>query len=88
MKKEIVFTVLDGLHAKPATTLVSLANQYKSTITMTYERTSVDMKSIMGVLSLGLKPGSLLTIETTGSDEVEALHDIISKIKELNVSSL
>ena len=85
MRKEYVLSNDEGLHARPATTLVSKANQFKSDITITYEDTTVDLKSIMGVLSLGAERGSLVVVEAKGSDESSAIKAITDHIQHLNL---
>ncbi|MFP4078804.1 MAG: HPr family phosphocarrier protein [Bacillota bacterium] len=85
MRKEFVLSNQEGLHARPATTLVSKANQFKSDITITYEDTTVDLKSIMGVLSLGAERGSLVVIEAKGEDEIGAMEAITEHIRQMNL---
>ncbi|MFW5894915.1 MAG: HPr family phosphocarrier protein [Bacillota bacterium] len=85
MRKEFVLSNQEGLHARPATTLVSKANQFTSDITITYEDTTVDLKSIMGVLSLGAERGSLIVIETKGNDEIKAMEAITEHIRQMNL---
>lgn len=85
MRKEFVISNQEGLHARPATTLVSKANQFKSDITITYDDTTVDLKSIMGVLSLGAERGSLVVIEAKGSDETKAMEAISEHIRQMNL---
>ena len=85
MEKDFIIANLQGLHARPATTLVNLANSCSSNITMTYDGVSVDMKSIMGVLSLGIKRGSLVTVCTDGEDHVEAMKKITNHFISFNL---
>ncbi len=85
MRKEFVIANEQGLHARPATTLVSKANQFKSDIWLIYDGEKVDLKSIMGVLSLGVSRGALVEIEIRGEDEAEAMESIAKHIKEMNL---
>jgi len=85
MRKEYVLSNDEGLHPRPATTLVSKANQFKSDITITYEETTVDFKSIMGVLSLGAERGSLVVVEAKGSDETAAIKAITDHFQHLTL---
>ena len=85
MKKEFVIANDQGLHARPATTLVSKANQFKSTITIFYEGETADLKSIMGVLALGVTRGALVEIKAEGEDASEAMEAISDHIKTMNV---
>ncbi len=85
MEKDFIIANEKGLHARPATMLVSVASKFDCNITITYDGVTVDLKSIMNVLSLGLKQGSLITIRTEGIDELEALKMISKNITEFNI---
>ncbi len=76
--KEITVTVVDpvGLHARPATVAVNAASKFKSDIKISYKGKSVNMKSIMGVMSLGIPTQSEITISAEGEDEEEAIEAI------------
>lgn len=85
LEKEFIISNMYGLHARPATKLVSVASKFECDITVTYDGVTVDLKSIMSILSLGLKQGSSIVIRTDGVDEVEALDTISKNISEFNV---
>ncbi len=85
MEKDFIIANEKGLHARPATLLVSIASKFDCNITVTYDGVTVDLKSIMNVLSLGLKRGSLITIRTDGVDEVAALKKISENIVNFNL---
>ena len=76
--KEITVTVVDpvGLHARPATVAVNAASKFKSDVKVTFKERSVNMKSIMGVMSLGIPTQSEITIICNGEDEAEAAKSI------------
>ena len=76
--KEISVTVVDpvGLHARPATVAVNAASKFKSEIKVSYKGKAVNMKSIMGVMSLGIPTQSEVTISCEGEDEDEAIEQI------------
>ncbi|NLW28430.1 MAG: phosphocarrier protein HPr [Erysipelothrix sp.] len=73
--KEKTVLVIDpvGLHARPATVAVNAASKFKSEVKITYKGRSVNMKSIMGVMSLGIPTQSEITISTEGDDEEDAI---------------
>lgn len=73
--KSINVTVIDpvGLHARPATIAVNSASKFKSEINIAYGGREVNMKSIMGVMSLGIPTKSEITISCNGEDEEEAV---------------
>lgn len=62
-----------GIHARPATILVQAAGKYNSNIQLQYKEKTVNLKSIMGVMSLGVVQGAEIKIIADGSDEEEAL---------------
>ena len=53
--------------------LVQLASQFKSKINIKKEDKMVNAKSIMGMMSLVLTNGVVVTIDAEGTDEVEAV---------------
>ena len=76
--KEISVTVVDpvGLHARPATVAVNAASKFKCDVTIAYMGHTVNMKSIMGVMSLGIPTQSDITIKCNGDDEADAISAI------------
>jgi phosphocarrier protein len=81
-EKTFLITADTGIHARPATQLVNKAGQYSSDITLEFKGKSVNLKSIMGVMSLGVGKGSEVTVKAEGSDADEALQAIEDVIKE------
>lgn len=78
VKKSFRITNEQGIHARPATKLVNVAMQFESIITLSALKKTVDFKSIMGVMSLGIYSGTSIEIKCDGKDEAEAL-DALSK---------
>ena len=62
--KQVTVTVVDpvGLHARPATVAVNAASKFKSEINVAFKGREVNMKSIMGVMSLGIPTQSEITV--------------------------
>lgn len=85
LEKELMIVNELGLHARPATQIVNLVNQFESDVFLTFRGITVDMKSIMGVLSLGITKGSTVTVRVDGPDEVAALNAISKKITDYNL---
>lgn len=83
-EKIFKITADTGIHARPATQLVHKASQFQAEITLTYKGKTVNLKSIMGVMSLGVGKGAEVTIHAEGTDAKEAL----DAIDELMKSSL
>ena len=52
-----------GIHARPATLLVQTASKFASDITLDYKGKAVNLKSIMGVMSLGVGQGADVSLQ-------------------------
>jgi phosphocarrier protein HPr len=81
VEKKFVIVDKTGIHARPATQMVNKASQYDSKITLTNQDRTVNLKSIMGVLSLGIGKGEEIVITAEGLDELDALHGVEEVIK-------
>ena len=80
--KQISVTVIDpvGLHARPATVAVNAASKIKCEVKVAYKGRTVNMKSIMGVMSLGIPTQSEITVSCEGEDEdvaVKTIEDVL-----------
>lgn len=81
IKQDFNITAETGIHARPATMLVQTAGKYSSDINLEFNGKSVNLKSIMGVMSLGVGQGSDVTITADGEDEEEAIEGIKAVMK-------
>jgi phosphocarrier protein HPr len=66
----------EGMHARPAGVLAKTAGSFSSTIEILANGKTVNAKSIMSVMSLGLTKNADITVRANGSDEVDALTKI------------
>ncbi|PPE04164.1 HPr family phosphocarrier protein [Williamsoniiplasma lucivorax] len=62
-----------GLHARPAGIMSTEASKFKADMTIISEGRKGNIKSIMNLMSLAIKSGTEITIETNGPDEEQAL---------------
>lgn len=84
------FTIIDemGLHARPATVLVNTAGKFASELTLDYNGKAVNLKSIMGVMSLGVPHNAEVTIKAVGDDAAEAIDALVKTLAEQNLASV
>ncbi len=73
-----------GLHLSQAGSLAEYALKYHSRILMECGDKQVSAKSLLGLLSLGVRQGSELKIICDGTDEEEALEGMVSFISMMN----
>ena len=71
--KELTIQNPEGLKSRPAALFVQTASRYASQLLIECENKKVNAKSIMGVLSLGIKQGETIYVLANGKDEREAL---------------
>jgi len=64
--------ILASLEARPAALLVQAASQFTSSIYLSVDNKTVNAKSIMGLISLGVLDGQNVTIIAEGPDEEQA----------------
>jgi len=61
-----------GLHARPAALFVQAAQKFTSKVTVTYNGKTVNAKSVLAILSLGVSQGAVIVVNADGADEAEA----------------
>lgn len=81
VEKSFKVTAETGIHARPATLLVQTASKFDSEIHLEYKDKKVNLKSIMGVMSLGVGQGADIKIIAEGSDEADALNSLDETLK-------
>jgi phosphocarrier protein HPr len=80
-EKQFKVVAETGIHARPATLLVQTASRFDSEITLEYKGKTVNLKSIMGVMSLGVGQGAEIKIAAEGNDANDALQALEDTMK-------
>ena len=65
-----------GLHTRVCSQLVECASRYVSTIRLSYQGKSANMKRIFDLMSLGAASGASVLLEVEGVDESAAFEAI------------
>lgn len=73
LKENITIKNETGLHARPASVLVQAATEFLSEIWIDHENKRANGKSIINVLSLGLRKDHVITLSIEGVDEGDAM---------------
>ncbi|KLU63560.1 HPr-like protein Crh [Peptococcaceae bacterium CEB3] len=81
MEKEVLVLNKAGLHARPASVFVQEAGRYQADILIEKDGRSVNAKSIIGVLSLGIPQNVKIKLIAKGLDENEALEALVRLIE-------
>lgn len=81
IKREFVVMMEQGLHARPASVLVRTCQKWACNIMLNTEEKAGNSKSILGVLSCGLKCGDRVVVTAEGKDEDKAMRSIEALFK-------
>ncbi|MFA6850326.1 MAG: HPr family phosphocarrier protein [Selenomonadaceae bacterium] len=73
METKLTITNKSGIHARPASIFVQAATKFKSKVTITAKGKTVDAKSILMIMSMGLVKGTEIVIKAEGADEADAI---------------
>lgn len=76
IKKEVVIKNKIGLHARPAALFVQTANKFISEIMVKKGNSTINAKSIMGIMALGVSHGETIEIIVDGPDEENAIQEL------------
>ncbi len=78
---KLVVENTSGIDARMAQQIVQKASEYEADMLLKYEGKEVDLKSILGIMSLAVLDGAKIEIEARGNDAVEAIAALKEMIK-------
>src|SRR5262245_18861387 len=74
--RAVVVKLENGLHLGPSSQIVQLAQKFTSTLVIRKGDRKVDGKSMLDLLTLAAEHGTVLELETSGADAIEALEAV------------
>lgn len=82
--RTITITIINklGLHARASAKFVSTAARFQSQVEVTKDQQTINGKSIMGVMMLAAKQGSILTLQMNGPDEESMEEALVNLIQQ------
>ena len=84
LKAKVVVGGVVGLHARPASDFVRVAERYSSEIRLIKDGMRVNGKSILALLTLAAAKGSVVVLEVQGEDERDAFELLKQKLETLD----
>ncbi|MDT2044970.1 phosphocarrier protein Chr [Priestia aryabhattai] len=81
MEKQVEIKLRTGLQARVAAMFVQEANRFTSDVFLKKDEKVVNAKSIMGLMSLALNRGTVITLIAEGSDEEEAVEALCAYVE-------
>lgn len=81
ISEKVVLENETGLHARPASELAKTAMKYKSDIELKVGEKTYNAKSVLNIMSAGIKNKTEIEIICNGEDEKEALIEVVNGFK-------
>lgn len=82
LKQDIEIINKLGLHARASAKLTQTSGRFQSEVFIAKNGRRVNAKSIMGVMMLAAGKGTMLTLETEGADEADAMATVVALIND------
>ena len=82
ISKEVVVRCESGLHNRQATYFVQKANEFECSIWAESGSRKMNAKSLLGIMSLGIITGAVVTLTAMGTDAeaaVKALEELLQR---------
>jgi phosphocarrier protein len=79
--RELVVANKLGIHARPASMFVRVANRFASDVFVEKDGETVNGKSIMNLMMLAAGPGSRIRVHAEGADAAQAVTEIENLVK-------
>lgn len=79
--REVTLRLSEGVHARPAAKLVQVANLYDCAISLKVGSSTIDAKSVLSIMKLAIRPGTVVIIQAEGREEqiaAEAIVELLS----------
>ena len=81
VSQEITLKNEEGLHARPATEIAKNASKYTCTINFDVQGKEYNAKSVLNIMSAGIKNNTQIKIVCDGVDEKQALTEMLDILK-------
>lgn len=82
VSQTIIIKNAEGLHARPATEIAKSATKYTSTVELDVMGNKFNAKSVLNIMSAGIKNSTQIQIICDGVDEEKALEEVLQTFKE------
>jgi phosphocarrier protein len=81
LEETVVIVNKVGLHARPAALLVKTVNGFSCDVALVKGDKTFNAKSIMILMSAGIKQNDTITVRANGDGEAQALEAVVALIK-------
>ncbi|MCL2574234.1 MAG: HPr family phosphocarrier protein [Defluviitaleaceae bacterium] len=71
----------NGLHVRPAGALVSICRPFDADVKLKFNEIEYNLKSVLGIVSAGIKSGDAVEFICIGAEAAEALEAIVEAVE-------
>jgi len=76
VSKILTIKTENGLHVRPAGALVSICRPFDADVILKFNDTEYNLKSVLGIVSAGIKYGDAVEFICVGPEDAEAMEAI------------
>ena len=76
VSKMLTIKTENGLHVRPAGALVSICRPFDADVKLKFNETEYNLKSVLGIVSAGIKNGDSVEFVCVGAEAAEAMEAI------------
>ena len=80
--KEVIVRCESGLHNRQATYFVQKANEFESSIWLESGSRKMNAKSLLGIMSMGIITGAVVTLSAEGTDAEAAVNALETMLQQ------
>lgn len=81
VKNTVTVTDEIGFHARTASLFAKKAGSFVSTVQVTYKDKTINGKSMLAIMTLGVKSDATVEVSADGEDESKALQALIELVQ-------
>lgn len=82
IRREVTVQSAGGLHLRPAATVVERASSFRSTLWLEHSGKRAQAKSMLGIMGLQIRAGSVVQIIADGEDELLAVTELANLLEQ------
>ena len=82
VSKMVVIAFPHGLHVRPAAALVSACRVFDADVTLRFNDSDYNLKSVLGIVGAGVKCGDSIELICSGAQEVEAMEALLKILED------
>ena len=67
-----------GIHCRPSTLIVERVREYEGKLCVRHQDDESDLRSVMGLMALGLEQGEAVAVRVSGPDEESTCRQLVA----------